>query len=101
VTPPVRADSCTEDFVHRCGRTGRAGKTGKAVTFFTGEGHEKSLAGEFMRVIRDAGGEVRQFNLVSCTSDSVDRYQKRWTDSPLLSRRKVSPYLPISKHALT
>jgi len=51
------ADS-TEDFVHRCGRTGRAGKTGKAVTLFTGEGHEKALAGEFMRVLRDAGAEV-------------------------------------------
>ena len=49
---------CTEDFVHRCGRTGRAGKTGKAVTFFTGEGHEKALAGEFMRVLRDAGADV-------------------------------------------
>lgn len=48
----------TEDFVHRCGRTGRAGKTGKAVTFFTGENHERSLAGEFMRVLRDAGAEV-------------------------------------------
>lgn len=44
--------------MHRCGRTGRAGKTGKAVTFFTGEAHEKSLAGEFMRVLRDAGAEV-------------------------------------------
>ncbi|ORY35017.1 P-loop containing nucleoside triphosphate hydrolase protein [Naematelia encephala] len=48
----------TEDFVHRCGRTGRAGKTGKAVTFFTGENHERSLAGEFMRVLRDAGAEI-------------------------------------------
>ncbi|WVN87044.1 ATP-dependent RNA helicase DBP3 [Cryptococcus depauperatus CBS 7841] len=48
----------TEDFVHRCGRTGRAGKTGKAVTFFTGENHEKSLAGEFMRVLRDAGAQI-------------------------------------------
>lgn len=48
----------TEDFVHRCGRTGRAGKTGKAVTFFTGENHEKSLAGEFMRVLRDVGAEI-------------------------------------------
>lgn len=48
----------TEDFVHRCGRTGRAGKSGKAVTFFTGEGHEKALAGEFMRVLRDVGAPV-------------------------------------------
>ncbi|KAK4683626.1 ATP-dependent RNA helicase DBP3, partial [Tremellales sp. Uapishka_1] len=50
----------TEDFVHRCGRTGRAGKSGKAVTFFTGENHEKSLAGEFMRVLRDAGCDIPQ-----------------------------------------
>jgi superfamily II DNA/RNA helicase len=49
--------------VHRCGRTGRAGKSGKAVTFFTGEGHEKSLAGEFMRVLRDAGAEVGHLTL--------------------------------------
>jgi ATP-dependent RNA helicase DBP3 len=44
--------------VHRCGRTGRAGKEGKAITFFTGEAHERSLAGEFMRVLRDAGAEI-------------------------------------------
>lgn len=50
----------TEDFVHRCGRTGRAGKTGKAVTFFTGENHERSLAGEFMRVLNDAGATIPQ-----------------------------------------
>ena len=49
-----------EDFVHRCGRTGRAGKTGKAVTFFTGENHERSLAGEFMRVLRDVNAEIPQ-----------------------------------------
>lgn len=54
----LSADPVPEDFVHRCGRTGRAGKTGRAVTFFTGEAHEKSLAGEFMRVLRDAGAEI-------------------------------------------
>jgi hypothetical protein len=52
------ADPLLEDFVHRCGRTGRAGKSGRAVTFFTGEAHEKSLAGEFMRVLRDAGADI-------------------------------------------
>lgn len=46
--------------MHRCGRTGRAGKSGKAVTFFTGENHERSLAGEFMRVLRDVGAEIPQ-----------------------------------------
>ncbi|KAJ9126018.1 RNA-dependent ATPase [Naganishia onofrii] len=48
----------TEDYVHRIGRTGRAGLSGKAITFYTGEGHEKALAGEFKRVLRDAGAEI-------------------------------------------
>ncbi|KAI5451324.1 RNA-dependent ATPase [Naganishia albida] len=48
----------TEDYVHRIGRTGRAGLSGKAITFYTGEAHEKSLAGEFKRVLRDAGAEI-------------------------------------------
>ncbi len=56
-------DHLAEDFVHRCGRTGRAGKSGKAVTFFTGENHERALAGEFMRVLRDVGAPV---SLGSC-----------------------------------
>ncbi|KAH8097793.1 helicase [Aureococcus anophagefferens] len=30
-----------EDYVHRIGRTGRAGKTGTAITLFHGEGHER------------------------------------------------------------
>jgi ATP-dependent RNA helicase DBP3 len=46
-----------EDYVHRIGRTGRGGKTGTAVTFFTGEKHEKALAGELARVLQDGGFE--------------------------------------------
>jgi ATP-dependent RNA helicase DBP3 len=34
-----------EDYVHRIGRTGRAGKTGIAVTFFVGV-NDKPRAGE-------------------------------------------------------
>ncbi|KAK0198074.1 P-loop containing nucleoside triphosphate hydrolase protein [Armillaria mellea] len=44
-----------EDYVHRIGRTGRGGRTGKSITFFTGAAHEKSLAGEFARVLREGG----------------------------------------------
>lgn len=51
-------DALAEDYVHRIGRTGRAGTHGKSITLFTGEAHEKALAGELMRVVRDAGGVV-------------------------------------------
>lgn len=34
---------------------GRGGKSGKSVTFFTGDNHERSLAGELARVLRDGG----------------------------------------------
>ncbi|KZP30403.1 DEAD-domain-containing protein [Athelia psychrophila] len=44
-----------EDYIHRIGRTGRGGKTGKSITFFTGDAHERSLAGEFARVLRESG----------------------------------------------
>ncbi|KAF6766275.1 P-loop containing nucleoside triphosphate hydrolase protein [Ephemerocybe angulata] len=44
-----------EDYIHRIGRTGRGGKTGKSITFFTGENHERSLAGEYARVLREGG----------------------------------------------
>jgi ATP-dependent RNA helicase DBP3 len=44
-----------EDYIHRIGRTGRGGKAGKSITYFTGEKHEKALAGELMRVLKDSG----------------------------------------------
>jgi ATP-dependent RNA helicase DBP3 len=34
---------------------GRGGRTGKSVTFFTGDAHERSLAGELARVLRESG----------------------------------------------
>ena len=36
---------------------GRGGKSGKSITFFTGEGHECALAGELARVLHDSGFE--------------------------------------------
>ncbi|KAI0770958.1 DEAD-domain-containing protein [Trametes elegans] len=47
-----------EDYIHRIGRTGRGGKFGKSITFFTGENHERSLAGELARVLRESGFEA-------------------------------------------
>jgi ATP-dependent RNA helicase DBP3 len=45
-----------EDYVHRIGRTGRAGKTGAAITFF--QAGDKSHAGELQQVMRQADQEV-------------------------------------------
>ncbi|KAH9992517.1 P-loop containing nucleoside triphosphate hydrolase protein [Russula compacta] len=47
-----------EDYVHRIGRTGRGGKDGRSITFFTGSNHERSLAGELARVLREGGVDV-------------------------------------------
>lgn len=44
-----------EDYVHRIGRTGRGGRNGRSITFFTGDNHERSLAGELARVLREGG----------------------------------------------
>jgi ATP-dependent RNA helicase DDX5/DBP2 len=45
-----------EDYVHRIGRTGRAGKTGTAISFFTDK--NAKMARELVSLIRDAGQPV-------------------------------------------
>jgi ATP-dependent RNA helicase DBP3 len=45
-----------EDYVHRIGRTGRAGKTGEAITFFTIQ--DKTLSGSLVNVLRSANQPV-------------------------------------------
>lgn len=55
--PPLPPDPA-EDYVHRIGRAGRGGKNGKAITFFTGIKHEKTLAGPFIKVLLEAGAAV-------------------------------------------
>lgn len=52
VTFPLTA----EDYVHRIGRTGRAGKTGLAITFFTEQ--DKALAGGLINVLKAAKQDV-------------------------------------------
>lgn len=37
---------------------GRGGKDGRSITFFTGSNHERSLAGELARVLREGGVDV-------------------------------------------
>ncbi|KAI1404204.1 DEAD-domain-containing protein [Hypoxylon fuscum] len=45
-----------EDYVHRIGRTGRAGKTGQAITLFTE--HDKAHSGELINILKQAGQPV-------------------------------------------
>ncbi|KAH7121734.1 P-loop containing nucleoside triphosphate hydrolase protein [Dactylonectria estremocensis] len=45
-----------EDYVHRIGRTGRAGKTGQAITFFTVQ--DKAHSGSLINILRGANQEV-------------------------------------------
>lgn len=45
-----------EDYVHRCGRTGRAGKTGMSFTFF--QPSDKPLAGSLQQVLRQANQPI-------------------------------------------
>ena len=47
-----------EDYIHRIGRTGRAGNSGKAITFFTRD--NISLAGDLIKVMREANQEVNE-----------------------------------------
>jgi ATP-dependent RNA helicase DBP3 len=41
-----------------CIFVGRGGNDGRSITFFTGNKHERSLAGELARVLRDSGVDV-------------------------------------------
>ncbi|KAI1812609.1 DEAD-domain-containing protein [Poronia punctata] len=45
-----------EDYVHRIGRTGRAGKTGLAITLFTE--HDKAHSGELVNILKAAGQPI-------------------------------------------
>jgi len=64
-----------EDYVHRIGRTGRGGRSGKSITLFTGESHEKALAGELMKVVREAGYEDQAKGLRERFSMTIKKKQ--------------------------
>lgn len=40
------------------GFVGRGQRSGRSITFFTGENHERSLAGELARVVRESGFDI-------------------------------------------
>jgi ATP-dependent RNA helicase DBP3 len=53
--------------------TGRGGKTGKSITYFTGEAHERALAGELARVLRESGFEAPGLSKFPMTIKKVGR----------------------------
>ena len=65
----------SNNMCYRIGRTGRAGRSGKAITFFTGENHEKALAGELMKVVREAGYENQANGLRERFSMTIKKKQ--------------------------
>eukprot|EP00835_Amoeboradix_gromovi_P001410 NODE_63_length_25098_cov_0.440498.p14 type:complete len:157 gc:universal NODE_63_length_25098_cov_0.440498:17464-16994(-) len=70
-----------EDFVHRVGRTGRAGKDGRAISFICSE--NKKMAKELAKVLRESNQEVpAQLDAMRQKNDYVNpRYQKKRYDN--------------------
>ncbi|KAG2482517.1 hypothetical protein HYH03_018562 [Edaphochlamys debaryana] len=68
----------TADYVHRIGRTGRAGRTGDAVTLFTEE--DAPALRPIANVIRAAGGEVPEWMLNFVKRDKRAAKRRRLSD---------------------
>lgn len=44
-------------------RLGRGGRSGKSITFFTGDNHERALAGELAKVLRESGFDAEPLKI--------------------------------------
>jgi superfamily II DNA/RNA helicase len=72
--------SCSEDYVHRIGRTGRRDRKGTSYTFFT-NANAKS-AQDLIKVLSEAGQEVnpKLYQLVEMGKNMRSRGRGRWGD---------------------
>lgn len=61
-----------EEYVHRCGRTGRAGASGTAVTFLSAD--EERFAPDLVKALKDSGKEVPQD--LAALADSFNRKRR-------------------------
>lgn len=50
----------SQDYVHRIGRTGRVGNRGKSTSFYVAE-TDGALAGEFVRILKEANQPIPEF----------------------------------------
>jgi ATP-dependent RNA helicase RhlE len=94
-----------EDYVHRCGRTGRAGATGLAISLVCGEETERLAEIEKMikvkierEIVPNFGPDVRE---ASGLMARPDRERRRGADEPRLTRgrRGDRPAPPAPKPA--
>ncbi|XP_076449551.1 putative ATP-dependent RNA helicase DDX5 [Babylonia areolata] len=69
--------NCSEDYVHRIGRTGRATKTGTAYTFFTPTNIKQ--AGELINILREAKQQVNpKLIQMAESARGMSRGRSRW-----------------------
>ena len=66
-----------EDYIHRIGRTGRASKTGTAITFFTRS--DRRHAADLVKVLKKADQEVdSQLQAMAISGDNTMLLPIQW-----------------------
>lgn len=78
--------NCSEDYVHRIGRTGRRDNKGVAYTFFTDE--DEKQAGDLVKVLQQAKQDVHP-QLLSMSSRGFGGRSRQWGSWP---KRKGDHY---------
>lgn len=78
--------NCSEDYIHRIGRTGRASNKGTAYTFFTPNNRNK--ARDLIEVLEEAKQEISP-RLLGMKGFVADRGRSRWRTLPDSSEKEV------------
>jgi len=58
-----------ESYVHRIGRTGRAGKTGRSITFFNSD-YDMECAPALAKIAHEAGQQVPEFLKIAAAKNA-------------------------------
>lgn len=77
---------CSDDYVHRIGRTGRAGKSGKAVSFATPD--QRASISQIEKLIRKTLPIIGVGNLPAPRVTVSERFPKKEFNSPRRNRRQ-------------
>lgn len=94
--------SCSEDYVHRIGRTGRRQKTGTAYTFFTPNNSNK--ANDLIQVLKEANQVInpKLLELADGKAGGYGRHRGTWSPFLTTETRKIgqpirSRFLEVTK----